>query len=197
MSSAENTSLAAPTRFIACHDCDLLHHPPELDDGEVASCGRCGARLRIGGRHARQRALAYLTASLILLVTANVLPFLSLSIAGSVRENRLITGVVELYAQGFHFLSAAVLVACIVAPLLTIAGLLLVITPRHGSFRVRKWLDEVKRWGMLDVFLLGVLVALIKLSDLAEIGLERGFFAYLALVVVSTMAAISSSAVHE
>lgn len=190
--SAREPSPARSTPLVACSDCDLLLNRKAIDPGDVALCPRCGARLYRGRHSRRQRALAYLLACVVLWVAANALPFLTFAGGGTVRRSRLISGVFELYAQGYAFLAVVVFVACIAAPLIIMTGLFLVLAPRRGSFRLRRWLEALRPWAMLDVFLLGVLVAIVRLSELAELSLETGFFAYIGLVLVSTLAALST-----
>lgn len=186
MSSSENIKSSLSSSLRACPDCDRLHRARRLEPGAIALCVRCGARLYGSTSNARERALALLVATLILLIVANALPFMSFSIAGRVEQNYLATGVATLFGQGFYLLAGLVLLATVAVPLLSICGMLTVVV-RGGSYKLRRLLDAIRPWGMLDVFLLGVIVAIIKLSQLAEIGLGRGFYAFACLVVLNAL----------
>lgn len=179
---------------MACHDCDLLHHIQSLQEGETARCGRCGAVLYQHKRNSLDRTLALTITGLILYVVANIYPFLSFALEGRVQSNTLLTGVIELGAGGMWGLAGLVFFASMLAPLLKLLGMLAVLFPLKRdrlpwdvarSYRLTELLQP---WSMLEVYMLGVLVALIKLSQMATIVLGPAFYAFTALIVVTTAA---------
>ena len=180
---------------IACHDCDLLHRVAPLSPGGTARCQRCGATLYREPRNSLNRALALALTSLVLFVMANTYTFMSFRIEGRVQENTMLTGVVELWRSGMIFLALLVLFASILAPLLKIAGLLYVLIPvklGRRPWRLAhsyRFVEFLRPWGMLDVYMLGVIVAIIKLSQLATIRIDVAFYSFVALMIVSTAAA--------
>ena len=180
--------------LIACHDCDLLHHIQSLQDGETARCRRCGAVLYQQKRNSLDRTLALTLTGIILYVVANTYPFLSFALEGRVQHNTLLTGVIELGAGGMWGLAALVFFASILAPVLKLLGMLCVLFPL--KLQRRSWsvarsyrlTELLQPWSMLEVYMLGVLVALIKLSQMATIVLGTAFYAFAALIVVTTAA---------
>jgi paraquat-inducible protein A len=185
-----DTSLA----LIACHDCDLLHHLRPLPPGTEARCARCGGVLAHRSRNSVDRALAWSLASLLFLILANALPLLTFRMGGREQVNVLLSGVGELWRQGFWPLSLLVLSASVLAPMLRIAGLLYVLLPiklGHPPLRLVpafRIVEVLQPWSMVEVFMLGVIVAIIKLSDGADVGTGPGLWAFAGLIIASTAA---------
>lgn len=190
-------SLAVEDVLVACHYCDLLHHMQVLPEDSTARCSRCGAVLYKKKRNSLDRALTLTIAALILYFLAVLCPFMDLKLHGQVRESTLITGVKELFTRGMWSLSALVLLVAIVVPLLKIIGLLYVLIPL--KFKRRPWklafsyrmLEFLRPWGMLEVYMLGVLVALVKLTALARVELGIAFYSFAALILITTAARAS------
>lgn len=136
-------------------------------------------------------------ASAILFVVANSFPFLTLR--AGFRESQMLlwqsaTGLAE---QNYPYLAAAVSIFIIGAPVLLIAGLLYVTLPLlwnqrlPGSIAFCRWVLRARRWNMMEVFLLGVLVSLLKLGKLASLMLGTSFWALVALIICLTSALAS------
>src|SRR5262245_57934502 len=107
--------------LLACHDCDLLHSHVDLPPKGVARCTRCGATLYRDARGAFDRTLAYSLASLILLLVANLFPFLTFKMGGLVEINHIASGVGELGTQGYSGLAVLVFFATVMAPALRLS----------------------------------------------------------------------------
>ena len=187
----------SPSSLIACHECDLLQRVQPLPEGGVAQCMRCGAVLYRQKRDSLDRTLSLTIAALILFVVANTYPFLALKSGGLVKQTTLITGTKELYAQGMEVLALLVLFTSILAPLVHLLGMLYVLLPLKfnrlprnlpGVFRL---VQRLQPWGMLEVFMLGILVSVVKLAKMAKIVPGIALFAFLVLIFV--MAASSAS----
>lgn len=183
--------------MIACEFCDLLHRQPALVAGEKAYCPRCGGLVARVSRSPIERTLALTLAALMLLVLANLLPFLRFSLEGNVQENRIITGVIGLWAAGQPGLASLILFTTVLAPALRIAGLLYVLVPLAAS-RVPpavasavRFQEGLGAWAMLDVYMLAVLVAYVKLAQMADVQLELGAFCFLALFGVLTLMGVT------
>ena len=181
-------------RLLACHECDLLMRERALAPGERARCPRCGCGLYEEKPRGVEHALALCIASLFLMVLANAFPFMIFSLDGRVQESTLFSGVLELWRGGMAGLAALVFAATIAVPLLRIAGLAVVLGAVHTGrswphlARVFRAIDWLGPWGMMEVFMLGVLVALVKLSQMATILFGVSFYAFVALIIVSTAA---------
>ena len=194
--------VGTPTRelgsLIACHDCDLLlQRERELAPGERARCPRCGALLARSRPNALDRTLALSLAALVCLFFANLYPFMSFSLEGRVQDNTLMSGVITLFRDGYQPLAALIFAASIGVPLLKVLLQLYVLLPlklglrQPGLAQSYRLLDALNPWGMLEVYMLGVLVAITKLSGMATILLGTAFYAFMALLVLTTAASSS------
>jgi len=166
---------AEARNLVACHDCDLLQRlPAEPPRGRVR-CGRCGAVLHRHGHDVVQVPFALGVTAAILFLLANTFPLLEFRFQGQSTTAYLLQGVFELQAEGMPMLALVVLVAILLAPAVQIALLLYVYGPLSfgrlaPGFPVAvRSLQAVTPWSMLEIFLLGVLVASVKLAEQATI----------------------------
>ena len=191
--------------LIACHECDLLHrieHPPH---GGVAKCRRCGAVLYRDKPDSLDRTLALTIAGLILFVVANVFPFLAFKLQGQVTETTLSTGIKELYAEGMVLLALLVLLTCIVVPLIQLVGMLYVLLPIKFNRipwklpLVFRYLEGLQPWSMMEVFMLGILVSLVKLGKMATIvpGLALWSFGLLIIVLAAATFTLDTKVIWD
>lgn len=204
-SSDATAAVAAWPRLIECHDCGLFVSLPSLAPGRTARCPRCNASLRKFLDRPLDRALAYALTGLILILVANFAPFMSLRIEGRIQSASLITGSIELFERRLWALAGLVLLTTIVAPLINLGatayvliGLKLKRPPRHLPIVFRS-LERIHPWTMIEVYLLGVFVAYVKLIDLAtiEIGVALYALASLMLIVIAARVALDFHVVWE
>ncbi len=195
----------ASASLVACHSCDLLQRLGEVPEGSTALCLRCGGVLRRRRRNSIERTLALTLAASVLFVVANSFPFLAFDMRGQVTQTTLLTGVFDLYEQGMWAIAGLVGLTAVAAPLAQLALLLYVLLPVHlgiipwqmaPAFRV---LRHVQPWSMMEVFLVGILVAVTKLVDMATVvpGLALWAFALLILVLAGASASLDPEAVWE
>ena len=183
--------------LIACHECDLLQLSRALPMGATARCSRCGAVLYRRKRNSLDRVLALTIAGLILFTVANVYPFLTFRLEAQIQETTLITGIIELYNQGMWIVAGVVLLTSIVMPLLELTGTLYVLLPL--KFNRRPWslplffrmVRIFKPWGMMEVFMVGILVAFVKLSKMASIIPGMALYSFMVLIFVMAASAAS------
>jgi paraquat-inducible protein A len=177
--------------LIACHECDALQRLATLPPGGVARCCRCGAHLASNPRGGLDTTLALASAALVTFILANVFPFLSLSIHGRVQETSLSGAALALVREDMWLLGLMVGVNSVLAPALVIGTTLYLTLAARWR---RRWplvvpllrtLTLVRPWGMLDVFMLGVLVAIVKLGDMAQLMLGPALYAYVPLLLFS------------
>ena len=182
-----------------CETCGLTHRVDDLSPGTVAECIRCGTpivRQPFGGI---EMTAALTIAALVLYVPANIYPILAMSMYGTYTEATVWDGVVQLMAHGEYFIGIVVFLASIVVPLLKLLGLLfLVVTVKWGYGRrlrgrtqIYKFIDYIGPWAMLDVFLVAILVALIKMGDLGKMIPGPGLIAFTSVVVLTILASQS------
>jgi len=187
---------ASGTLFI-CHECDALQKVPTIIPGHVASCVCCGSLLFKSPRGGIEKPLALMISSLILFFVANVYPIMTLNIAG-IETKTTLTGSARIFIeQGSPVLAAIVWLSCVLIPGFIIFGLLYVLLSVRYKLgwrytkQVLVWVSRMQPWGMMDVFLLGILVSLVKLVALADIILGPGFYAFVGLIILYAAATAS------
>ena len=174
----------------ACHDCGLVHSVPESASGGTVICIRCGAVLRRYRFDGISRAFALNLAALLLFGVANALPLMTMKLAGREQAATLFEGVLGLYRAGMWELALLVLLVAIVFPLVVTVGTLWVLWHLRTG-RVNMTLATVMRivgllrpWAMTEVYLLGLIVAWVKLRDLATIELGLALVAFVIFIVI-------------
>jgi len=176
--------------LIACHDCDLIQRLPVLSITGTVRCIRCGAVLYQKRHNSVDRTLSLAIAGLILFFLANSFPFLSFKLEAQVRETTLITGVRELYAQGLETIAILVLITTVLVPLIQMIGIIYVLLPLkvgRVSWKlpaVFRFVRGLQPWSMMEVFMLGILVSIVKLAKMAKIVPGIALFSFLALIFV-------------
>jgi paraquat-inducible protein A len=191
---ADRVSAALPPLAgapVECDGCGLLQRQAALEPGQSARCGRCGGSLYHEKTNSIERALALTLAALVLLVVANTQPFLTFEFKGRSQSNFILTGIVQLFREGYGPLAALICFTSVLAPLLHLSGMLCVLVPIRLGFRPRylgllfRMLGKLRPWSMLEVYLLGVFVAVVKLGELATIEYGVAFWAYAGLILAS------------
>jgi len=179
---------------VACPDCDLLNRLPD-EIQATALCARCGAVLYRHRPNSIDRSLALTFAALILFLVSNSFPFLAMKSGGLVQETTLLTGIRELWKQGLPELSLLVLLTCVLVPLTQMIGLLYILAPLKWGHRpaphavhIFRLVQEIAPWGMMEVFMIGILVALVKLGHMATIVPGISVFSFGVLIFVMAAA---------
>jgi paraquat-inducible protein A len=190
------------SQVIRCHDCDLLQRIGPIAADASVKCPRCAATLFAHKPHGMERAFVLYLAALLLLLIANAFPFLTLKVQGQVQSSHLISGAMDLYQQGMWEIAVAVVLFVIVFPLLKILIGLGVVGPLTfgrtlpGAHAIYRIFDALHPWAMMEIFLLGVLVAYTKLIDLATVELGPSLFAFVGLIL-AVIAADSAVDPHD
>ena len=190
------TTLAA-METVACPDCDLLQRIPELPLGGKASCPRCGKTLAAQLPDPLDRPLALTVAAAIAFVVANAMPLMSLSAAGREASTTIIGGAQQMWLQGREETAIAVAVCAVIAPACYIAFMLTALLAARRSPAPRwvgtllQWADRMRPWSMNEVMMLGILVALIKIAQLATVTPGIGMYAVGVLVLLLSTIAVT------
>jgi paraquat-inducible protein A len=182
--------------IVACPDCDLLQQEADIGPRCVAECARCGAQLFRNIPHSVDRTLACMIGAAIFFVIANVFPVISMEAQGLSNSTTLLGSAQALYDDNEPLVAILVFMTTILLPGLEIGAMLYLLgsvsagrVPRALSFAYR--LAEAARpWAMMQVFLIAVLVALVKLSHMATVVLGIGVYA-IAGAIVMISAAVS------
>ena len=158
-----------------CPQCDVLVRTADLSPDQLSSCPRCGAELDRGTYASRGAALAVSATAIQLWILMNVFPLVALTLGGQRRQTTLSGAVVALGTHGMPLLALLVALTAIVAPGVEIGLALYVLgrletLARSGALgRAVRWFRTVRRLSMIDVFMLGCLVSIVKLANLAEL----------------------------
>lgn len=181
---------------IACLECGQLHRYQPIARGKTATCKRCGSVLYRNRAHMLESVLALTSAGLLLFILSNYFPLLGLRAQGVEQDLHLFGASIAFWGQGYHVLSGLIMLNTIVFPLSELVSLMIIMLtvrfrwePGLAIFLFR-WMREIKPWGMLEVFMLGILVAVVKLGDLATLIMGTAFWSFAGLIV--TMAAANS-----
>jgi len=187
--------MSSTAAVVVCETCGLTQRVPELAPGAASECFRCGGLLGVR-RTSIAAPAAFALAALALYVPANIYPILKLTQHGAYSESTIWDGVLTLMQHDQWFVAAVVFAASMVVPLMKLAGLFfLVATVRlkkgrrlRSRTRIYRWIDAIGPWAMLDVFLVAVLVALVKLGDIARVLPGPGLIAFTGVVVFTMLA---------
>jgi paraquat-inducible protein A len=187
----------ADLSLVSCRHCDLLQRIPQLAPGASARCSRCDEELWHRREDSLNRTLALAIGAAMLYAIANAVPMLGLSVVGRSASTTVLGGARYLWYDGQDTVAALVLFTAILAPALQI-GLTLAITLGARRERPRRWVGMLMRhhltakvWSMIEVMMLGVLVALTKIADYATVIPGVAIFVLGALVFV--LAAMEAS----
>lgn len=186
--------------LIACHDCDLLQKEVDVASGAAAHCVRCDAVLYRQSSREPAWILALVIAAGILFFIANYFPIVALELQGNRTTTTLLGMVYALAAQGRGIVAFMVMVTTIVIPAIEIVAMsILLFSLRIGRLLpgmaiLLRWLEAFRPWNMAEVFLLGVLVSLVKLVQMAtiEAGVALWSFAAMVLLLFAAYASFSS-----
>ncbi len=183
-----NARLESPS--VACPDCDLLQRIPPLPPGATANCGRCGATLARRPSGTPGVPLALTIAAVILFIVANISPLMDLSAVGRSASTTIAGGAYQMWMEDEPVTGALVAFCAMIAPgsyLLFMLTLLVAArrTPAPGWIgEMLRWARHFQAWSMLEVMMLGILVALIKIAELASVEPGIGMFAVGALLLL-------------
>ncbi|PVA09086.1 paraquat-inducible protein A [Pelagivirga sediminicola] len=191
---SDNHETDALDGLIACPHCDLVYSTPEVARNERAFCQRCHTVLIAPRRRAGKRLIALASTILILITGAMFFPFLSIG-AGGLHHGTSIVQTSLAFTGMLAVLTPAILAFIVIIPMTRLILLIYVLVPiiqdkppaplaRH-AFRLA---EDLTPWSMAEIFAIGCAVALVKLSDLAEVSLGPAawMFAVLMIIVVLT-----------
>jgi paraquat-inducible protein A len=185
--------------LVSCHECHLLSRWQPQASGQAAFCPRCNAALHLRKPNSITRTWALLIAAAIFYIPANVLPITVTTSLGKAQSDTIMSGVIYFLLHGSPEIAIVIFVASIFIPalkLLVMAGLLISVQRRSGwRPRDRTHLYQIThaigRWSMVDIYVVTILVALVKLGVFAEIDAGPAALYFASVVVISMFAAES------
>ena len=180
--------------LIACLGCDLLVDVGDLRDGDRARCPRCGHFLTRLQHDSVSRVAAYALSGMVFLALACTFPFLSFATAGRESVMPLPQTATELYTEGMAAISLVVAAFIMVIPAVVLCLLVLLCLPLLLCYRAwwlitaARWVFTLHNWAMVEVFIIGVIVSLVKIASMATVSLGISFWAYVAFTLCFTLA---------
>ncbi len=175
---------------VACPDCDLLQRIPPLPPGARARCTRCDCFLAKQPAGPHDMPLALTIAALIAFVVANTSPLMDLSAVGRTASTTIAGGAYQMWLEGEPIVGVLVAFCAVIAPggyLLFMLTLLLAAqrsSPPRWIAELLRWAHHFQVWSMLEVMMLGILVALIKIAQLATVQAGIAMYAVGALILL-------------
>ncbi len=177
-----------------CHECDLLIRNQLIEEGSKIECPRCGHVLYRQKHNTIHKSLAFTITALILFFPAVTESIMSINMGSNSQYQSIIEGANILLLEGYYLVAILTFMCSVLVPLFRLMILFyltfsLSLGLFHNSFF---WLFRlyhyVEEWGMLDVYMLGIIVSVVKLSSMAEIHPGLGLWAYAGLLLSSILA---------
>ncbi len=184
---------AAARGLAGCHTCG------KVSPVGLGRCPRCGSPLHLRKPDSIRRTMAFMLAAAALYVPANFLPMMTMVELGEVTSNTIVGGIIYFWKGGAYPIALVILTASIVIPLLkiiAISWLCLAATgklhPSPAMLGKMYWFTELLgRWSMVDIFVVGILVALVQLGNYMTVTPGPGALAFGGVVVLTMVAAMS------
>ena len=181
---------------IVCSSCDLAHRAAMGPASERTRCARCRAPLQRPENGSIDTAIALAVTALVLFLLSNAYPLVAILYNGTTRAATLVDAVLAFYHQGHLFLAALVFITTVVGPFLQIACLLYLLIPLRrklqapGQDMIFRLLSQVRPWTFIEVFMLGALVALVRVAAYAQV--IPGIALWSCALLMLTLAALTS-----
>ena len=190
---------ALNTSLISCHSCHLLCKVTSGLTGTYAVCPRCGTRLHARKPNSIARTWALVIAAFIFYIPANILPITRVISFGKAQSDTIMSGVIYFVQSGSWHIALVIFVASVFVPLMKLFLLtFLLISVQIKSHwrpkdrtRLYRITEAVGRWSMVDIYVVTILVALVKLGSLATIQAGPGAIFFAGVVIITMFAAMS------
>ena len=194
-----NETTAAAAGLVGCHSCSLVCKPPAAGHHAETRCPRCGAVLHARKPDSLTRTWALVLAAFICYIPANLLPMTAVTSLGKVQEDTIMSGVIYFLQHGEWPIGLVIFIASVFVPLakLFILVYLLISVQRRSQWkpveraRLYRITEAIGRWSMTDIYVVTILVALVKLGNLATIEARTGALFFGAVVVITIIAAMT------
>jgi len=175
----------------ACPDCDLLVSVIEAPTGHAVLCPRCSSTLRKKTEGSIAKTLALSGTGLILYPPAISLPLMTFQSLGFSDSANILESVLNFYRNDYYFVSFMVLLSAVVFPLVLLSGIFFIslqLYRRRSSpalARIFRLYEHFEEWAMVEVYLLGILITVIKMSDSSDITFRSGVICFTLLVLIT------------
>ena len=180
----------------ACHCCGLIQKASLPTPSHRAHCARCRTPINTGSDRNNSWTAALALAAIMLYPAAMLLPMLRVEQLGHVREDSLLAGVYALITEGYWFIGTIIFLFSVILPPVKLVALWLLSVDtnrvaKHHHARVYRAVEFLGKWSMLDVMVVALLVAFVKLGDLISIHAGQGLIAFAIMVLLSLVAGLA------
>lgn len=190
---------ALKASLVSCHSCHLVCSIPVSREISYATCPRCGSEIHQRKPNSIARSWALVLAAFIFYIPANVLPIMYTSSFGKTQADTILSGVIYFIKTGSWPIAFVIFTASVFVPLikLFILVFLLISVQRKSRWRpldrtrLYRITEAIGRWSMVDIYVITILVALVKLGTLATIEAGPGAVYFAAMVVITMFAAMT------
>jgi len=199
MNAPASTGTATAASLVSCHVCRRVYPKIDVAAGYEARCPLCSTPLHGRKANSLARTWALVISALVLYVPANAFPIMSVVISGRGEPDTILSGIEALFEAGAWGVAILIFFASITVPMLKLFGLIFLMLsvqlrwkwrPRDRTVLYRI-IESIGRWSMIDMFMLSILVALVKLGSVATIEPGIGATSFAAVVVLTMFAASS------
>jgi paraquat-inducible protein A len=182
--------------------CLVCHKLVTLQEEQSVYCPRCGAAVHSRIPDSLAKTWAYLLSAVLLYAPANILPIMTVSDVGGGKADTIMSGIIALMSSGMIPIGIIVFIASIVVPLLKMVVLLILLLSVHFKWqlsarqrtRLYRLTEFIGRWSMLDIYVIMILIALVSFGAIASIETGPAATAFVAVVVLTMLAAMSFDA---
>lgn len=179
------------TSFTACSDCDLLVSFTEVKAGYSVLCPRCGKKIHKKTKDSIAKTLALSVTGLLLYLPAITLPLMTFKSFGFSDSANILESILNFYRNDYYLVAVMVLLSAVVFPLVLLSGIFFISQQLYRKryspslakiFRIYEHLEE---WAMVEVYLLGIMITVIKMNGTSDIQYHPGIFCFTALVLIT------------
>ncbi len=162
-------------------------------------CPRCHTKGYVRRRNSLQWTMALLVTSILLYLPANILPIMITDLLGDQMPSTIIAGVIFLWSEGSYPVALVIFIASIMVPTLKMIAIAWLCWDAKGHGRrdsermhfVYEIVEFVGRWSMIDVFVIAVLSALVRMGGLMNIYPAMGALMFALVVIITMFAAMT------
>ena len=176
-------------RLIICPKCHTIHQKVEISKGKSAKCHKCGRVLYHYDARILDHGLALGITGLLLFFVSNLFPLVRVEMLGHEQHVTIISMVFSLFENGFYVVGVVVAFMVFIFPLMILVVYIMIswLMMQHKGVQLTKelliLLSKLLPWNMLEIYLVSILVALVKLVGFMQIHFGLSFWA-LALFVL-------------
>jgi len=191
------SATALRSGLFLCRSCSQLCRP--MDGGHEGDCPRCGEALHPRKPESLVRAWTFFVLACILYIPANTLPALESTTLIAFTSNTILGGVRVFWEDGDYLIATIIFVASVVIPLakLVAMGILIATAQARSTWlprrraRVYRFVHTVGRWSMVDIYVGGLLVALVQFNTIGEVSIGPASLPFAAVVILTLFCSLS------